>query len=62
MDAGQILFWTGGLVVSIVFAIVCASLAGRRNRHRVVWAILGFFFPVIALIVLLILGKRQPGA
>lgn len=59
---GSILFWAGGLIVSIVFAIVCASLAGSRNRHRVVWAILGFFFPVIALIVLLILGKKQPAA
>ena len=25
----------GILIVSIVFAIVCASLAGARNRHRV---------------------------
>jgi len=59
---GNIIFWTGGLVVSIVFAIVCASLAGSRNRHRVGWAILGFFFPVISLIVLLILGKKQRSA
>ncbi len=49
-----------GLIVSIVFAIVCASLAGGRNRSRVGWAILGFFFPIIALVVLLILGKKKP--
>lgn len=48
-----------GLVISVVFAIVCASLAGGRNRSRVGWAILGFFFPVIALVVLLILGKKN---
>ena len=48
-----------GLVISVVFAIVCASLAGGRNRSRVGWAILGFFFPIIALVVLLILGKKN---
>ena len=51
-----------GLVISVVFAIVCASLAGGRNRSRVGWAILGFFFPVIALVVLLILGKKNRGS
>ena len=61
MDQGVIV-GISGLIISIVFAIVCASLAGSRNRHRVVWAILGFLFPIIALIVLLILGKKQPKA
>ena len=51
-----------GLVISVVFAIVCASLAGGRNRSRVGWAILGFLFPVIALVVLLILGKKNSGS
>jgi tetrahydromethanopterin S-methyltransferase subunit F len=51
-----------GLVISVVFAIVCASLAGGRNRSRVVWAILGFIFPIIALVVLLILGKKKTQA
>jgi len=61
MDQGVIV-GISGLIISIVFAIVCASLAGSRNRHRVVWGILGFFFPIIALIVLLIIGKKQPSA
>lgn len=61
MDQGVIV-GISGLVVSIVFAIACASLAGSRNRHRVVWAILGFFFPIIALVVLLIIGKSKPKA
>jgi hypothetical protein len=51
-----------GLVISVVFAIVCASLAGGRNRSRVGWAILGFIFPIIALVVLLILGKKKTHA
>ena len=51
-----------GLVISVVFAIVCASLAGGRNRSRVGWAILGFIFPIIALVVLLILGNKKTQA
>ena len=51
-----------GLVISVVFAIVCAGLAGGRNRSRVGWAILGFFFPIIARVVLLILGKKNRGS
>ena len=51
-----------GLVISVVFAIVCASLAGGRNRSRVGWAILGFIFPIIALVVLRILGKKKTQA
>jgi hypothetical protein len=40
------------LVVSVVFAIVCASLAGGRNRSRVGWAILGFFYQDVELTTL----------
>lgn len=49
-----------GLVIAIVFAAVCWNLAGARDRSRVLWALLGFFFPVIALILLLVLGKKKP--
>jgi hypothetical protein len=55
--------WIGylvGLVIALVFAAVCWNLAGARNRSQVLWAILGFFFPIIALIVLLVIGKSTP--
>ena len=48
------------LVIALVFAAVCWNLAGARDRNQPLWAILGFFFPIIALIVLLIIGKKQP--
>lgn len=54
--------YIGALVVSIVFAVICWSLAGSRDRSQPLWAILGFFFPVIALIVLLVIGKSKPKA
>lgn len=48
------------LIIALVFAAVCWSLAGSRDRNQLLWAILGFFFPIIALILLLILGKSKP--
>jgi len=56
-NPGLFIIW---LVVAIVFAAVCWSLAGNRNRSQPLWAILGFFFPLIALVVLLIAGKKAP--
>ena len=50
------------LIIALVFAAVCWNLAGTRNRSQVLWAILGFFFPIIALILLLILGNSKPKA
>jgi len=40
--------------------VVCWKLAGVRNRRQVLWAILGFFFPILALIILLVIGKAGP--
>ena len=49
----------GGLVGAIVFALVCWNLAGSRDRSQVLWLILGFFFTWVALIILLIMGKKK---
>ena len=51
-----------GLIVQIVFAIICWKLAEPRNRNQVLWLILGFFFSWIALVILLIVGKKKPHA
>ena len=46
-----------GLIVSAVFAAICASLARSKNRNALTWAVLGFFFSIPALIALLILPR-----
>ncbi|MGI9187218.1 MAG: hypothetical protein ACR2J9_06820 [Gaiellales bacterium] len=43
--------------IAVVFALVCRSMAGARNRNQNLWTVLGFFFPLISLIILLILGN-----
>lgn len=45
------------IAIAVVFALVCRSMAGARNRSQNLWTVLGFFFPLISLIVLLILGN-----
>ncbi len=53
-----------GIAWSIIFAIVCVYLAGLWGRNKWAWGILGFFFSVIALVVLIVLEKvvkKGPG-
>ncbi len=48
-----------GLVVAIVCAIVCRNIATSKGRGPTLWAILGFFFSLIALIIILILPRKS---
>lgn len=49
----------GGLIVAIVFAVVCGLLARRKGRSVAGWSILGFFFPLIGLILVLVLPEKK---
>ena len=50
------------LAIGVEFALICRGMARSRNRSLNLWTILGFFFPLISLIVLLILGKDDSKA
>ncbi len=47
------------LAIAVVFALVCRSMARTRNRSENLWTVLGFFFPLISLIILLIMGNDK---
>lgn len=54
--------WVTGIIAFIVwFALLVATMniAGTKGRSVVLWGILGFFLPVIALIVVLLLPAKQ---
>jgi Na+-translocating ferredoxin:NAD+ oxidoreductase RnfE subunit len=51
--------WIIVIVIAVVFALVCRSLAASRNRNQNLWTVLGFFFPLISLIILLIIGNDK---
>ncbi len=54
---------TGGLlialVIAILFAFACRTVAGNKGRGTTLWTVLGFFFGLIALIIIAILPKRH---
>jgi uncharacterized membrane protein YhaH (DUF805 family) len=47
------------LIVSVIFAVICYRMAIDRGRNGTLWAVLGFVFPLISLIVLLLLGRKE---
>jgi hypothetical protein len=51
-----------GFIIWIVIMVWIYNIAKRKGRHAVGWTILGFFFTLITLIVLLLLpSKRTTG-
>ncbi len=46
------------LVIEVLFVWLVAWLAGRKGYSPLLWAILGFFFSWIALIIVLVLPPR----
>jgi uncharacterized membrane protein YeiH len=44
---------------AVIFAILCALVAGSKNRDRVGWAILGCLLGIFALLILVCLPKKE---
>ncbi|MDQ2728058.1 MAG: hypothetical protein M3Y91_09405 [Actinomycetota bacterium] len=48
-----------GIIISLLFAFGCSRLASSKGRGPILWGILGFFFTLITLIVVLILPRKR---
>jgi hypothetical protein len=46
-------------VLALVFAFICAFIAGRKGRSRLLWGILGFLFHIVTLIVIALLPNKR---
>jgi Na+/melibiose symporter-like transporter len=60
--AGLILKGIKGIFVaigSIIAAIVCALIAGMKGRNPFGWGILGLFFSIITLIVVIVIPSKK---
>jgi Na+/melibiose symporter-like transporter len=44
---------------SIIAAIVCAVIAGTKGRNPLGWGILGLFFSIITLIVIIVIPSKK---
>jgi hypothetical protein len=52
----------GGLIGFILWVVIMVwiyNIARRKGRHAVGWTILGFFFTIITLVVLLLLPSKR---
>ena len=52
----------GGLIVFIIWLVVLVwiyNIAKRKGRHAVLWTILGVFFTIITLVVILVLPSKR---
>lgn len=47
------------LIIWILVSALCYKLAKDKNRDVVAWAILGFLFSLIALVILLCLPRLE---
>jgi hypothetical protein len=52
--------WPELLIIAVLFALIVSTIGARAGGRRWVWAVLGFFFPLIALIVLAVLRPINP--
>ena len=60
--AGLILKGIKGIFVaigSIIAAIVCALIAGMKGRNPFGWGILGLFFSIITLVVVIVIPSKK---
>ena len=51
----EFVFFLIGIVIAVAIAFWCASIASRKGRSPLLWGILGFVLPLIALIVIAVL-------
>ncbi len=56
----QCLIGLGCSALNIIVIVVCAVVAAQKNRSAFGWGVLGFFFSVFALFILLLLPTVQP--
>ncbi len=58
----ELVFILIGIVIAVAIAAWCASIAAGKGRSPILWGILGFVFPLIALIVIAVLPAASPPA
>jgi hypothetical protein len=58
-DSHGFLYWLIGFVIWLLILIWIYNIARRKGRHAVGWLILGFFFSLITLIIVLLLPSKR---
>lgn len=48
-----------GWIILLIFGIICAAIANSKGRSVVAWFFIGFFFGILGLIILLVIGNPK---
>lgn len=48
-----------GFILAVIIGFVCSKIAGSKGRRTVLWGILGFFFTLLALIIIAVLPSKR---
>jgi hypothetical protein len=51
--------WLISIAIAVAIAAVCYNIAVGKGRSGVLWAVLGFLFPIIALIIIFVLPDAR---
>jgi len=51
--------WLISLAIALAIAAVCYRVADGKGRSGLLWGVIGFFFPIIGLIVVLVLSDKS---
>lgn len=55
MDMDYFVQW---FILALLFGLLTSHAAQRRHRHQIGWFWIGFFFNILGLIVILVIGPR----
>jgi hypothetical protein len=48
-----------GLLICLIFGIICAVIASSKGRTAIGWFFIGFFFPILGLILVCVLSNLE---
>ncbi len=61
-SSGSVIGWVVGVAIEVVILVWIYNIAIRKGRHPIGWLVLGFFFSIITLIVILLLPSKHTTA
>jgi uncharacterized BrkB/YihY/UPF0761 family membrane protein len=58
-SSSSVIGWVLGVIIEVVILVWIYNIAVRKGRHPIGWLVLGFFFSIITLIVILVLPSKR---
>lgn len=56
---GGTISWIVGVIGGFIAAVICGVIAAAKGRSAIGWGILGFFFSILTLIVVIVIPSKK---